>query len=196
MNKEKLHELYNSGKSMMEISKIYDTSIHKVKYWLEKYEIKRRSRSEAAYVKHNPNGDPFKIKLRRTQNEEFLFGLGIGIYWGEGTKVVPHSLRVANTDPDLLKMFIKFLNQICDVQKSKINYSIVCFNDTEPEIAKRYWSEELQISEEKFGKITQIPKQGKGNYKRKSQFGVCTVMVNNVKLKKWMMEQIEANRRF
>ena len=41
----------------------------------------------------------------------FLFGLGIGIYWGEGTKVDSiSSLRVANSDPGILRSFTGFVH--------------------------------------------------------------------------------------
>lgn len=177
---------------MMEISHILECSPNKVVYWMKKYSIERRSRSEAIYLKQNPNGDPFKIKDRMSPDDKVLYGLGIGIFWGEGTKVAPNSVRVANTDPNILKIFIKFLQQICGLKKGKIRYSIVSFNDTDPEIARSYWSKELKISPEKFGKITVIPKQGKGTYKKKSQFGVCTIHVGNTKLKSWIMKQMQS----
>lgn len=190
ISKNQLFQLYSKGKSMAEIASLLGCSVHKVAYWMDKHGIKRRSRSEATYIKLNPNGDPFKIKTNLTRKEEFLFGLGIGIYWGEGTKVTPHSVRVANTDPEILKTFIKFLVQICQLKKNKISYSIVCFNDTNPEIARSYWARKLETSPKKFGKITQIPTQGKGTYKKKSKFGVCTIQASNIKLKTWIMDQI------
>ena len=70
----------------------------------------------------------------------------------------------------------------------------MCFNDTDSEISRLYWAKELKISPERFGKITVIPKQGKGTYKKKSQFGVCTVQGNNSKLSKLVFNQIEALR--
>ena len=179
---------------MSEIAQLMEYSLHKVAYWMGKYNIKRRSRSDASYIKHNPNGDPFKIKHSLTTNEKFLLGLGIGIYWGEGTKTSIHSLRVANTDPGILRSFKKFLIDICQLKIDKISYSIICFNDTEPETAREYWSQEMMILPEKFGKITQIPKQGKGTYKRKSKYGVCTLQASNIKLRSWVMSQIEKIR--
>lgn len=189
--KSKLANLYHNGKSMAEMSEILNCSIHKIVYWMDKYKIKRRTRSEAAYIKSNPTGDPFKIKKNLSSGEFFLLGLGLGIYWGEGTKVTPHSLRVTNTNPEMIKVFRKFLLEICGLRKDKITYSIVCFNDTTPNTAKIYWAKELMISPEKFGKITQIPKQGKGTYKKKSQFGVCTIQASNIKLKTWLMQQLD-----
>lgn len=192
LDKKVLVELYSSGKSMVEISKIMNCSAHKVVYWMTKYGISRRNRSEATYIKRNPNGDPFKIKKILSPDEHYLLGLSLGIYWGEGLKLNPHNTKVANTDPNLLKIFIRFLREICQVENQKIRYSIVCFNDSNPEEAKRYWSKELKISPSKFGKIVQIPPQGKGTYKKKSKYGVCSVDVSNIKLKKWIMQQIKS----
>jgi len=47
---------------------------------------------------------------------------------------------------------------------------------------------------EKFGKIVQIPTQGKGTYKKKSRFGVCTITVGNVKLKNWILNEIAISK--
>lgn len=188
LQKEKLTTLYNEGKSMYEMSKILSCSVHKVVYWMDKYNIKRRTRSQATYIKQNPLGDPFKIKQDFTYNDMFLYGLGIGIYWGEGNKSTPHAIRVANTDPQILKIFIRFLLEICQLKKEKIKYSIVCFNDSNINEVKDYWSKQLKILPNKFGKIVQIPPQGKGIYKKKSKFGVCTVTACNIKLKSWIMK--------
>ena len=190
ISKQKLQKLYGCGKSMMEISIILGCSAHKVVYWMSQHGIKRRTRSKATYLKQNPRGDPFKIKDNLSPNEKLLYGLGVGIYWGEGNKSSRHTLAVANTDANLLKVFIRFLLEVCQLKTNKLRYSIVCFNDANPKQSKMYWSKALKISPEKFGKIVQIPPQGKGTYKRKSKFGVCTVAASNIKLKAWMMKQI------
>ena len=118
-------------------------------------------------------------------------GLGLGIYWGEGSKKSKYSLRVANTDVGIIKTFRKFLLDICGVRKNKITFSIVCFNDVDPDNSRNFWAKELGILPEKFGKITVIPKQGKGTYKKKSLYGVCTIQVSNIKLRNWMMQELD-----
>ena len=191
-SKKHLEKLYNNGRSMAEIARELNCSIHKVVYWMEKYGIKRRSLSEATYLKANPNGDPFKIKNNINAKEMFLYGLGIGIYWGEGDKRSKNALRVANTDPYVIKTFTKFLLNICGLEKRKLLYNLISFNDSNPEEARIFWAKELETSPEKFGKIVQIPSQGKGTYKKKSKYGVCIVIVCNMKLKAWIMKEIQA----
>jgi hypothetical protein len=190
-SKKYLTLLYSKGKSMTEIASNMKCSVHKIVYWMKKYSIMRRSRSDAAYVKANPHGDPFTIKTERTKKEEILYGLGLGIYWGEGNKVTPQAVRVTNTDTVMIKVFIHFLRSICQVSQEKIHYSIVTFNDTDPNTASRYWAKQLKISRSKFGTIVSIPPQGKGTYRKKSQYGVCTVTVGNIKLKSWIMSELE-----
>jgi len=79
--KEQLIKTYESGKSVLEVAQTLNYSPAKVRYWMNKYSIKMRGHSEAAYLKQNPNGDPFNIKVDLSPNEKILYGLGIGIYW-------------------------------------------------------------------------------------------------------------------
>lgn len=176
---------------MAEISIVLNCSIHKVSYWMKKYRIKSRSHSQATYIKENPDGDPFKIKQKRSKKENLLYGIALGLFWGEGTKATPYSVRLTNTDPSMIRIFRKFLLEICQVNKMKIRYSLVTFQDTDPEKATEFWGKSLGISKQRFGTIVSIPTQGKGTYKKKSLYGVCTITVSNIKLKSWIMDQIE-----
>jgi len=192
LSRRNLSKLYSSGKSLTEVALVLSCSPNKIVYWMNKFNIKRRSHSDAAYIKQNPNGDPFKIKKKLSKEETFLYGLGLGIYWGEGNKnpKIP-SLRIANTDPDLIRIFLHFLKSVYGLSEKRFSYSIVSFNDINPEDARLYWAKKLKINPKKFGKITIIPTQGKGTYKRKSKFGVCTVQGNNSKLRRLVILELD-----
>ncbi|MEI9914167.1 MAG: hypothetical protein WDN66_04285 [Candidatus Saccharibacteria bacterium] len=108
--KSTLERLYLKKKqSMMQISKILCCSPHKVEYWMNAHDIKRRSISDAVYTYNHPKGDPFKVNELRTKEDMFLQGLGLGLYWGEGNKRSKHSIRLGNTDPALIRYFMKFM---------------------------------------------------------------------------------------
>jgi hypothetical protein len=49
----------------------------------------------------------------------------------------------------------------------------------------------MDIKRNQLGKITIIPPQGKGTYKKKSQFGVFTIIVSNKKLKEQIFKMIK-----
>lgn len=190
--KEEIVSLYRKGLSMQEIAEKMEWGVHKISYWLDKCNVLRRSPSEAAYAKWNPNGDPFKIKNKLNLKEILLKGLGLGLYWGEGDRSSNNtSVRIGNTDPYLLKKFKEFLVKICGVKKDKFKYSLILFNDCNEGEAIKFWEQHLKIKRNQLGKITKIPPRGKGTYKKKSQFGVFTIIVTNKKLKEQIFKMIE-----
>ena len=176
---------------MMEISKKLNVSHNKIVYWMNQYNIQRRTRSEAVYKKHNPKGNPFRIKQIKNKKDFFIYGMGLGIYWGEGNKADKNSIRIGTSDPQMIIQFRYFLLYVCGVPISKFKYSLMCFKNSNISLAKKYWSKALKIKSKQLGKVTKIPPMGKGRYKKISNYGVCTIYVNNTKLKKWIMDELE-----
>ena len=191
IKKEKLEKLYKKGLSMQEITERTGWSYHQVTYWMDKFNIPRRSRSKANYIKYNPKGDPFNIKKQLTKKERELKGLGIGLYWGEGNRKSKSSVRLANTDAQLIKRFREFLTNICGVKKDKIKYSLQVFNDADSRLALSFWAEELKIPQVKLGKVSALSSRGRGTYKNKNQYGVLSIYVHNTKFKKQVDKLIE-----
>jgi hypothetical protein len=142
---KKLKELYQKGFSMQEISEKMGWKYGKVIYWMRKFDIPRRTMSDAIYAKCNPNGDPFRIKKKLNKSDNLLKGLGIGLYWGEGHKRSKWSIKVGNTDINLIKKFKEFLLEICGVNEKKIKYSLQVFNDSDSKEALEFWTRELKI---------------------------------------------------
>jgi hypothetical protein len=187
ITKEQLEKLYNKGLSMMEIATKIGRSNSGVKYLAEKYNIPRRSRSEANYLKYNPAGDPFKIKKLKTRKELELFHFGIGLFLGEGTKKNKFNVTFVNSDPRILQLFLKFLREICGVEERKIKAALNIFSDVNNKEAIDFWNKITKISVDRFNKTT-IRKSKGGTYKKKSPYGTLTVYVANVKLKAIMDE--------
>ena len=120
MNKKLLHKLYwNKNLSMMDIAHKLHTTHPSVYYWFKKYNIKRRSWSESAYVKQNPDGDPFQIKEKLTTREKELSLASLMLYWAEGHRKNKHSIQLANLDYRILKIFVEFLRRICSMLQSR-----------------------------------------------------------------------------
>lgn len=177
-------ELYVDKKlSMMEISKIINCSPNQVVYWMVTYGIERRSISDAIYQRSNPNGDPFKMKKIMTLEDAELLGLGVGLYWGEGNKLNRHSVRLGNTDPGIIRSFIRFLVDICGIRRDKLRYSLQIFSDVEPKAALDFWLKELYADESQFTKVIVTPARSIGTYKNKNINGVLTIHFHNYKLR-------------
>jgi len=175
---------------MAEIAEILNCSVNKVRYWMDKSEIPRRPISEAVYIKYNPDGDPFKFEAPRTLEEAQLFGLGIGLYWGEGTKANKNAVRLGNSDPVLIKSFMDFLVRIFSVDKSSLKFELQIFDDVDIREVERKWIEELDISEKQMYKTRVTPRRGVGTYRKRNTNGVMTVSYGNTKLRNRLVEML------
>ncbi len=192
IDKKKIESMYlRDGRSVSYIANVYSCSISKINYWFKKFKIKKRTISEAIYKKHNGTKDPFSYAKPKTSDDSFLLGLGLGLYWGEGTKSNKNSVRLGNTDPKIIKSFIKFLKKIYKIDANKLKYGLQVFNDVSPQSALSFWMKELNASRDQFHKVVISSVRGPGTYKIKSKFGVLTIYFHNMKLKKLLMEQIE-----
>jgi len=189
--KKQLIKFYRHGFSSKEIAEKLGFSENKINYWLKKLKISQRSISEAIYLKHNPNGDPFKIKTNLTPQEFKLLGIGLGLYWGEGSKKGTYDVRLSNSDPKLIKKFLEFLIRICQINTNKLKFWLQIFDDTNPQEALNFWCQELNIKPDKFYKTTITPSRGPGTYRKKCQFGVLSVHFGNIKLKKKLLSMLE-----
>ena len=181
---EKLKNLYiKEKKSIAEIAKIFKCSEQGVNYWFKKFCIPKRTISEAIYVKNHPKGDPFKVVFPKNMDEAKLFGMGIGLYWGEGNKANKNTVKLGNSDPKLLKIFIEFLIKFFEIDKNDLKFHLHTFTDINLDDAINYWIKELKIKKEQFYKPTVTITGKLGNYRNKSKYGVLTVYYANTKLR-------------
>lgn len=190
LNGDELSKLYSSGLSMTDISKKLHISVHKVVYWMEKNKIPRRTLSDAIYLKHNPNGDPFTFTPPSTPYGIKLYGLGLGLYWGEGNKANLTAVKLGNTDPELLKTFIEFLEKIYGVKKQDLKFGLQIFTDIDKNEALSYWMKKLNAKTEQFYKTVVTISGSLGTYRHKSKYGVITVHYHNKKLRDMLVNSI------
>ena len=188
----RIRELYGQGKSAREIGDIPGCSWRQVISCMNNHGIPRRSRSEATYLKANPLGDPFYIKSHLSLEEERLKALAIGLFWGEGTRRNQVAVRISNSDPELLKVFVAFLRTICNVRPDKICVELILHADVKPADASQYWSQQLRIPPSQFSKPTIIPSRGRGTSTHRVKWGTATIRVSNVRLRRllqdWLMQ--------
>lgn len=184
-------EYLQKRKSVAEISKVVRCSENKINYWLSKYDIPKRNISEAMYSRHNPDGDPFSFKQPTTVNESFLFGLGLGLFWGEGNKKNKCTVRLGNTDPCLIKIFLFFLKEVYTINPKRLRFGLQIFSDISEREALAYWCKKLHVLPKQFYKVTTTPFRSIGTYRQKSKYGVLIVYFHNKKLRDRIVNAIE-----
>jgi len=190
--KNYLGKLYLADKkSSAEIAKLLSCSAGRIDYWLDAHQIKKRSISDAGYIKHNPAGDPFTYNPPQSLDDSFLAGLGVGLYWGEGNKKNKHAVRLGNSDPRLIRAFLNYLIKIWGIRKEKLRFGLQIFTDINADESLRYWVKELNVPKSAFQKVV-VTISGKiGTYREKSKYGVVTLYFNNKKLRDLICKSID-----
>lgn len=82
--------------------------------------------------------------------DKYVLELALAVlYMGEGAK--SNTTSIGNTNPLILKFFIKCLENLYSVNKSSLKCSLHIRSDQNCEKLKRYWSRELKIPLKNFG---------------------------------------------
>lgn len=177
------------GKSFEEIAGEMNCSVHRISYWMKKHRIPTRTISEAVYLKNNPDGDPFCYKAPITKEQAILFGLGLGLYWGEGTKASQYAVRLGNSDPLLVRTFLRFMIDFFQVKKEDFRFSVQLFSDMDVKAIEEFWIKYLSISRNHLYKTTVTISGSLGTYRHKSKYGVITLHYNNKKLRECLEKE-------
>jgi len=159
----------------------------KVVYWLRKYRIPKRSRSEALYLRINPEGDPFKIKAELSSAEEKLKAAGLLLWVTEGSVKDKESVGTSNSDPALITLFVEFLLRVCGVEKSRIRMRVLYYPNMEMSVdeVREFWAQATGLDQAQI-KINNY--RAVHNHRAKSRYGTARVEVSNIRLRV-LMEQ-------
>lgn len=80
-----------------------------------------------------------------------IFLLGLFLYWGEGTKVANSSTQLTNTNPAMIKFFIKWL-ELLGVGRKDLKVKLHLYSDMNIKDSIAFWSKELKIPVSQFKK--------------------------------------------
>ena len=118
-----------------------------------------------------------------------LFIAGLMLYWGEGdnSPTSPH-VRLSNTDPRMIKLFLNFAYQVCKIPKSQVRINLIIYPDISQAQCEKFWSDYLKIPLRQFYK-TQLIK-GRHPTKRLGK-GVCMVRIGSTNLKQKFITWID-----
>lgn len=129
------------------------------------------------------------IKEFATLKSDQLFFAGIMLYWGEGEKQPKSSqVRLANSEPEMIKIFYLFLTKVLKIQSDKIFAWLLLYPDLVDSVQKNFWSKATGIPKESFKKSIYI--KGRHPTKRLS-YGVCTIVVSSRALKERVLKWLE-----
>ena len=91
-----------------------------------------------------------KKKYGKMTKREIILA-GLFLYWGEGTKSAPCTVAVANTDPDVLRFFLRWLNEF-GVRNNQVSIVLHLYKDMDYDVERSFWSKYLKVPESCFKK--------------------------------------------
>lgn len=118
-----------------------------------------------------------------------LFIAGLMLYWGEGDKRSKNSqVKLANTDPAMIRIFYSFLKDVIAVPTEKIHIWLLLYPDLLDNVQKNFWSKATGVPLSQFKNSIYI--QGRHPTKRLS-YGVCNIYVSSREFKEKIMTWID-----
>ncbi len=208
-DKQTARELRLSGKSYREIRLLLGVPLSTLSEWFkddpesnkvfeilkEKYKGISREKLKVMYRARLKNIELEDKDIEKSAREEFvillknpLFVAALALYWGEGDKMSKYNSRLSNVDPKLIKVYYRFLTEVCHFPQNRIKSWLLLYPDLNETESKKYWVTNACLPKDNFTKSIVI--KGKHKSKRLS-FGVCNTGVGSRAFKKKLLIWID-----
>ncbi len=192
---KKIKLSYSNGNSAREIADELNVSIDAVYYFFRKHGIPRRLAAENNKLQFLKKKKSFIIKERLTNNEELLKLAGIMLYWGEGSQWSGETIvDFANSNPQMVKIFLNFLRSICGINERKLRAYVYCYINQNPREIMSFWEMTTGIPSNQFTK-PYIRKDYRLSKSGKMRYGVIHIRYGDKKLlfqlKQWIQESVD-----
>lgn len=199
--KEKAIALRKTGASIREIAKKLNANKSTVSFWcrdiiLSESQLKllserqlnesKKALSRHAELKRKRRLEKtgFLANLGKKQvgdtNKRDLFISGLSLYWAEGYKKGNDELGFTNSDPRMIKVFIKWLREVYKIPSDNLIFRLSINNnhhDREKEVI-RFWLDICGVKAEQFTKTSFIHSISKKIYSnREFHFGTLRIKV-------------------
>ena len=223
LDKNQALKLRLQGKSYGEINAILGVPKATLSDWFTGLELSEKAneriqkrvyeKSIAGLIKRNRNQTHIAQQRARqtrevarkevaTLSKNDIFLLGVALYWAEGYKrpivkdgkvKTNHPVSMTNSDPLLIKLFLRFLRETCRVPEEKISANVRIYEHQNEVYLLEFWSKTTGIPYNRFQKFYYgVSKSSLG--KRPFNilpYGTIQVRVNNTVLYHQIMGWID-----
>ena len=124
--------------------------------------IKRNKlQTHIAEQKARKTRETAKREIEQLSKKELLL-IGTALYWAEGYKKpkiqngkirISHSVSMTNSDPYLIKLFLRFLREVCEAQEEKITANLRIYEHQNENYLLDFWSKSTDIPYSRFQKF-------------------------------------------
>lgn len=122
----------------------------------------------------------------KAKEKNLLHACSCMLYWAEGHKKNnKNTVAFSNSNPSMVRLFLRFLKEQFDVPEQKISININCYTDIKgSKEIESYWLRELGLPESCLRK-TMINKISKASHNKRVgylEYGTCRLVVNDTSI--------------
>jgi hypothetical protein len=122
----------------------------------------------------------------RVRQGDLLYIAGVMLYWAEGDKSSRNAARISNSDPEVLKLFMRFLRDCLDVPDERVSVTCNLFADhldRQVEI-EEFWLDELGLPRERLCKsfVNVYSKYSQKKRQNKLPYGTTRITVHSTRV--------------
>jgi len=119
---------YSEGLSTIEIGKKLKISHWVVLRFMKRMNLPRRTMKEANAKKFEKKKPSYSLKNKLSDDEQKLKIAGVMLYWAEGGRSLGKYCVVdfANSDAEMVKIFLSFLRNICGINEKRLRVQLYC----------------------------------------------------------------------
>jgi hypothetical protein len=162
---ERIRLMYEQSISAPAIAFELGVTLSTVYRSLKRQSIVRRTATEQNRIRFENKSSSYNFRKILTEKEKHLVIAALMLYYGEGAKT-QRTVDFANSEPNAVALFLRFLREICRVDKNRLRFYLYCFEGQEPKSLMRFWVRKLKVNPKHFTKP----------YIRKNRFGIGRIM--------------------
>lgn len=206
--RQKAIELRLSGKSYNQIKEVLGVNKSTLSNWLSKYPLSSEKikelrdwnskrienfRQTMAIKKKNRLDKVFeraKKDIYKLSPRDIFIG-GLFLYWGEGSKRDKGGISFTNTNPMMIKFFIKWLEAM-GFKRNLLKVNLHLYSDMVPARQIDFWSKELKIKKVQFRRpYIKDKKSFEISYKNGFGHGTCSVILERQEMNDYVLSALK-----
>jgi len=192
----------DEGRSVKEIARAVAVSCSTVSLWIRDIEL--TPRQHAALLVRNPayngqrngwaaNVERGRLRRRRFQlagrkrarGSELLFVASSMLYWAEGSKNQDR-VELTNSDPEVIRLFGRFLRECFDVAESSMRVSCHLFADhvARQQEIEQFWLDVLGLPGTclRTSMVNEFSRSSQKKRMNRLPYGTCKVVVHSTEI--------------
>ena len=175
---------------MQEVGERLGTTIWSINSAMWRYKISRRTNFQTRKIQFLKSPLSYRKKEKLSSSEKSLHLAGLMLYWAEGAKTFGGGkVDFANSDKDMVEIFLNCLRQIYQVNEKRIRASLYCYSNQNVQSLIEYWSDLLHLPKNQFYR-PYVRSDYNLNKVNKMTHGLVHIVYSDIRLLKQILEEI------